>query len=69
MPYNLSLLPSSDKNRIEIDKRASYCVWQIKQGEASADTLSAAQSSLSSEQEHEWFAESVDKYKKMMGLA
>lgn len=34
MSFNLSLLPSEEKNEVEIDKQASFLVWKIKQAQA-----------------------------------
>lgn len=31
--YNLALLPSDEKQAIELDKQAAYDVWKVKNGE------------------------------------
>ncbi|MCJ2377589.1 DUF3283 family protein [Vibrio sp. ZSDZ34] len=67
-PYNLSLLPPEDKNRIEIDKQASYIVWQIKEAKIGPEAISTQLAKLLNEAEKEWFEQCVSKYKKIMGV-
>jgi hypothetical protein len=67
MAFNLSLLPADEKNAIELDKQASYIVWQIKNGKVGLDALRDAQNKLNAEQSAV-FESSVAKYKTMMGV-
>ncbi len=69
MSFNLSLLPSDEKNKIEIDKQASFLVWKIKQAQAGPEALMEHRKTLKSEPECELFDQSVQKYKRVMGLA
>ncbi|CAH0537830.1 DUF3283 family protein [Vibrio marisflavi] len=68
MSVNLSSLPKHEKNRIELDKQASYLVWQLKHGESTPDAISTVFDKIVDEQEKEWFQNSIDKYKRMMNL-
>ncbi|PWI32706.1 DUF3283 domain-containing protein [Vibrio albus] len=69
MSINLSLLPPGEKNKIELDKQASFLVWKMKQAKAGPDDITATFTKIRDEQEQAWFQQSVDKYKKMMGVA
>lgn len=66
---NLSLLPPGEKNKIELDKQASFLVWKMKQAKAGPDDITVAMNKIRDEQEQAWFRQSVDKYKKVMGVA
>jgi hypothetical protein len=68
MPINLSLLPAEEKNKIEIDKQASYLVWQIKQAKAGPTEMLAHKDKLKSDDERSMFEQSVEKYKRVMGV-
>ncbi|MBM7034931.1 pyridoxamine 5-phosphate oxidase [Vibrio sp. qd031] len=67
MAFNLSLLPADEKNAIELDKQASYIVWQIKNGKVGNEALRDAQQKLSPQQSA-IFDSSVSKYKSMLGV-
>ncbi|GLQ76134.1 DUF3283 domain-containing protein [Vibrio sp. vnigr-6D03] len=69
MSFNLSLLPSEEKNEVEIDKQASFLVWKIKQAQAGPEVLVEHKSKLKLESEVELFEQSVAKYKRVMGVA
>ncbi|CCN33923.1 conserved hypothetical protein [Vibrio nigripulchritudo SO65] len=69
MSFNLSLLPSEEKNAIEIDKQASFLVWKIKQAQAGPEVLTEHKATLRLESEIELFEQSVEKYKRVMGVA
>lgn len=69
MPVNLSLLPVEEKNKIEIDKQASYLVWQLKQAKIGPNEMFTQREKLKKEDEKEWFEQSVAKYKRVMGVA
>jgi len=69
MSFNLSLLSATEKNKVEIDKQASFLVWKIKQAQAGPEALTAHRNTLRSEDERELFDQSVQKYKRVMGIA
>lgn len=69
MSVNLSLLPPAEKNKIELDKQASYAVWQIKQAKAGPDLLLSEAQKIRDEDERIFFEQAVQKYKRMMGVA
>ncbi|MEF1230207.1 DUF3283 family protein, partial [Vibrio fortis] len=39
MSINLSLLPPDEKNKIELDKQASFLVWQLKQAKCGPEAI------------------------------
>lgn len=69
MPINLSLLPAEEKNKIEIDKQASYLVWQLKQAKSGPNEVITQRDKLKNENEKTWFEQSIAKYKRIMGVA
>ncbi|SDG82500.1 Protein of unknown function [Vibrio xiamenensis] len=69
MSINLSLLPADEKNRIELDKQASFLVWKLKQAKAGPEVIDAQLSKLIDESERECFVQSIDKYKRVMGVS
>ncbi|AEH34895.1 DUF3283 family protein [Vibrio anguillarum] len=69
MSFNLSLLATEEKNKVELDKQASFLVWKLKQGKAGPEAITQQQSKIASEAEKEWFLQSVNKYKRVMGVA
>ena len=68
MSINLSLLPPDEKNQIELDKHASFLVWKLKQAKAGPDEITTKLNGIRDEQERIWFEQSVEKYKKVMGV-
>jgi hypothetical protein len=68
MSYNLSLLPPSEKNKVELDKQASFVVWQMKEAKAGPEAIREQLERIQDETEKAWFEACVDKYKKMMGV-
>jgi len=68
MPVNLSLLSVEEKNKIEIDKQASYLVWQLKLVKIAPNEILAQKDKLKNEHEKAWFEQSVEKYKRVMGV-
>ncbi len=68
MSINLSLLPADEKNRIELDKQASFLVWKLKQAKAGPEVIDAQLSKLTDDGERECFIQSIDKYKRLMGV-
>ena len=69
MSINLSLLPPDEKNKIELDKQASFLVWQLKQAKCGPEAIVEEAMKLTDPQEKAWFAQSVEKYKQVMGVA
>ncbi|WP_375748928.1 DUF3283 family protein [Vibrio sp. HN007] len=68
MSINLSLLPPEEKNKVELDKQASFLVWKLKQAKAGPEEIVSEMNKIKSENEREWFAQSVEKYKRVMGV-
>ncbi|WED29841.1 DUF3283 family protein [Vibrio sp. DW001] len=68
MPVNLSLLSVEEKNKIEIDKQASYLVWQLKQTKIGPNEMLIQRDKLKNEDEKICFEQSVAKYKRAMGV-
>ncbi|MFV0575014.1 MAG: DUF3283 family protein [Vibrio sp.] len=69
MAVNLSLLPPDEKNKIELDKQASYAVWQIKQAKAGPDLLINEAKKIRKDEERAFYEQAVQKYKRIMGVA
>ncbi|MFA0086877.1 pyridoxamine 5-phosphate oxidase [Vibrio sp. 10N.286.49.C2] len=68
MSHNLSLLPAAEKNKVELDKQASYIVWQLKEAKAGPEALRTQLENIRDDAEKAWFEQCVVKYKKMMGV-
>ena len=69
MSVNLSLLPASEKNKGELDKQASFLVWKLKEAKSGPEVIVQQANQLVDEAERTWFMQSVEKYKRMMGIA
>ncbi|WP_070968821.1 DUF3283 family protein [Vibrio sonorensis] len=69
MSINLSLLPADEKNRIELDKQASFLVWKMREAKAGPEELEQEAAKIRDEQALNDFWQSVEKYKRMMGVA
>ncbi|NLS11921.1 DUF3283 family protein [Vibrio sp. SM6] len=69
MPFNLSLLPEQEKNKIELDKQASFLVWQLRAAKCGPDAVITQAQKIVSPEERAWFEQSVAKYKRVMGVA
>lgn len=69
MSINLSNLPADEKNLIELDKQASFLVWKLKQAKAGPEEIVEQRNKLASEQEIQSFDQSIEKYKRVMGVA
>ncbi|MGD8110381.1 DUF3283 family protein [Vibrio sp. TRT 21S02] len=69
MSINLSLLPADEKNKIELDKQASFLVWKMREAKAGPDEIDSTAAKITDDAERECFLQSVDKYKRMMGVA
>ncbi len=68
MSFNLALLDVNEKNKIELDKQASFLVWKMKQAKGGPEEITKQLTNLTSEEDKEWFQQSVDKYKRVMGV-
>jgi hypothetical protein len=69
MSINLSTLPASEKNKIELDKQASFLVWKLREAKAIPDEIDQEAAKILDEGEKVAFLESVAKYKRVMGVA
>ncbi|MDC5818810.1 DUF3283 family protein [Vibrio europaeus] len=69
MSINLSTLPVSEKNKIELDKQASFLVWKLREAKAVPDEIDQEAAKIVDEEEKASFLESVAKYKRVMGVA
>lgn len=69
MSFNLANKSSEERLRIELDKQASFMVWQLKEGKIAVDEISNKIRMLRTEQEIDWFQQSIEEYKKIMGVS
>ncbi|MGF1752673.1 DUF3283 family protein [Vibrio makurazakiensis] len=69
MSINLSLLPPDEKNKIELDKQASFLVWKLKHAKSGPEAIVEQSAKITDPQEKAWFEQSVEKYKRVMGVA
>ncbi|MFO6423506.1 DUF3283 family protein [Motilimonas sp. KMU-193] len=61
--YNLALLPSDEKQAIEIDKQAAYDVWKVKNGEEPEFYLEQQKAKFSDPNQLEIYTQAVENYK------
>ncbi|MCZ4293009.1 MULTISPECIES: DUF3283 family protein [Vibrio] len=69
MSINLSNLSASEKNKIELDKQASFLVWKLREAKAGPDEIDQTAAKITDDEEQASFLESVAKYKRVMGVA
>ena len=69
MSFNLSLLPPDEKNKIELDKQASFLVWKLKEAKSGPEVIAEQLSKINDTDEKAFFQQAVDKYKRVMGVA
>ncbi len=69
MSINLSNLPADEKNKVELDKQASFLVWKLKQAKAGPEEITEQRNKIGLEHEQLWFDQCVEKYKRMMNVA
>ena len=69
MSVNLSLLPADEKNKVELDKQASFLVWKLREAKSGPEEITQQANQLVDEAERTWFMQSVEKYKRIMGIA
>ncbi len=65
MSYNLSLLDTEEKQKIELDKQASYAVWQLKNGSITQADIQAQIDKLPAH-EQEFYSSALEKYQQLM---
>ncbi|WP_047042480.1 DUF3283 family protein [Vibrio mexicanus] len=68
MSINLSLLPADEKNKIELDKQASFLVWKLREAKGGPEEITEQLNKITDEQERIWFAQCIEKYKRVMGV-
>ncbi|EDP59788.1 DUF3283 family protein [Vibrio sp. AND4] len=68
MSFNLSLLPPDEKNKIELDKQASFLVWKLKEAKSGPEVIAEQLSKINDTDEKAFFQQAVDKYKRVMGV-
>ncbi|NOI66807.1 MULTISPECIES: DUF3283 family protein [unclassified Vibrio] len=68
MSVNLSLLAANEKQLIELDKQASFLVWKLKQAKVGPEEIIAQSAKLKSDEERACFEQSIEKYKRVMGV-
>ncbi|CAM3900675.1 DUF3283 family protein [Vibrio aquimaris] len=68
MSINLSTLPAKDKNKIELDKQASFLVWKLREAKASPEEITRSADKIQDPDERNMFLDSIAKYKRIMGL-
>ena len=69
MSFNLSLLPPDEKNKIELDKQASFLVWKLKEAKSGPEVIEEQLSKINDADEKVFFQQAVDKYKRVMCVA
>tara|TARA_Y100001956_G_C4118274_1_gene186028 strand:- start:89 stop:298 length:210 start_codon:yes stop_codon:yes gene_type:complete len=69
MSINLSNLPAEEKNKVELDKQASFLVWKLREAKAVPDEIDQEAGKIRDDNERAFFLESVTKYKRVMGVA
>lgn len=69
MSFNLSLLPPDEKNKIELDKQASFLVWKLRESKSGPEAIEEQLSKINDADEKTFFQQSVEKYKRVMGVA
>ncbi|PFG58634.1 uncharacterized protein DUF3283 [Vibrio sp. ES.051] len=69
MSFNLSLLPPDEKNQIELDKQASFLVWKLREAKSGPEVIAEQLSKMHDADEKAFFQQSVEKYKRVMGVA
>ncbi|MFD2178454.1 DUF3283 family protein [Veronia pacifica] len=68
MNHNLALLPSEQKQLVEIDKQAAYAVWQVKNGVADNTIFSQELKALRGISQQEHYQNCVARYQQKMGM-
>ncbi|EGQ9284337.1 DUF3283 family protein [Vibrio parahaemolyticus] len=60
--YNLASLPGAERERIELDKSASFLVWKLNAGKVTALDIEAAISNVETEELREYFQSRLRHY-------
>ena len=58
MSINLSTLPAKDKNKIELDKQASFLVWKLREAKASPEEITRSADKIQDPDERNIFLDS-----------
>ncbi len=61
--YNLALLPSDEKQAIELDKQAAYDVWKVKNGEEPDFYLEQQKAKFTDPDQLAIYQQSLERYK------
>ncbi len=55
MSFNLSLLPPDEKNKVELDKQASFLVWKLKEAKSGPEVIDEQLSKINDADEKVFF--------------
>lgn len=67
MSYNLALLAPDEKQKIELEKQASYAVWKVKNGFSDRWTMDQKAQAMTDENERTHFLNCIKKHEEIMG--
>ncbi|ENQ8705017.1 DUF3283 family protein, partial [Vibrio harveyi] len=59
MSFNLSLLPPDEKNKVELDKQASFLVWKLKEAKSGPEVIDEQLSKINDADEKVFFQQAV----------
>lgn len=68
MSVNLANKCFDDRLKVELDKQASFAVWQLKERKVPVSSIRERLESLHSDQEKAWFVESFEFYRTLTGI-
>ncbi|HCG6896418.1 TPA: DUF3283 family protein, partial [Vibrio parahaemolyticus] len=57
------------KNKIELDKQASFLVWKLREAKSGPEAIEEQLSKINDADEKVFFQRAVEKYKRVMGVA
>jgi hypothetical protein len=69
MSFNLSLLAPDEKNKVELDKQASFLVWRMKEAKCGPEAIIERANKITDLREKAFFEQSIEKYKRAMRVA
>ena len=64
--YNLALLPSDEKQAIELDKQAAYDVWKVRNGHEPEFYLEQQKIKISDAKQQSLYVNALDLYKTLI---
>lgn len=64
--YNLALLPSDEKQAIELDKQAAYDVWKVRSGQEPEFYLEQQKIKISDAKQQSLYVNALDLYKTLI---